>query len=384
MFKILSFVTFLTFANSISINCTCGIGSYAEIVKDPTYSCSVIDLKTSREDEVVSDVIRQHDTNKTNFDVKLLKIIDQCLTELPEKLDLFFPNIDGLEVINSGLKTIKKEKFSAYKSLKYLNLMKNKIEVLPDGVFNNSPTLQYILMNGNRLKVIGSAVFNPITHLKYVDFRRNTCLCKKAETKDDFAALKKIISKKCPPTIEVYCTYGDQDFVVGCHFTCEVRFWIIVIDYMAISSFEGRMPGGLKNANVRALRVSDMTTKYFPIHLCKHFPKLLAIEIVGGKMARLEKRDMKQFRHLRVLWLPRNNIERLSNDVFEGNPKLEKISFWGNRLKFIESEILKPLPLLKFASFHLNQCIDREAWRDCFGSLEQNFFQNCSTPQKIN
>src|SRR5690349_13316143 len=207
MFKILSFVTFLTFANSISINCTCGIGSYAEIVKDPTYSCSVIDLKTSREDEVVSDVIRQHDTNKTNFDVKLFKIIDQCLAELPEKLDLFFPNIDGLEVINSGLKTIKKEKFSAYKSLKYLNLMKNKIEVLPDGVFNNSPTLQYILMNGNRLKVIGSAVFNPITHLKYVDFRRNTCLCKKAETKDDFAALKKIISKKCPPTIEVYCTY---------------------------------------------------------------------------------------------------------------------------------------------------------------------------------
>lgn len=376
---LLIFQVLLYSVESVTIDCTCGIGSYAEIVKEPAYTCSVIDLKISLEEDIVDRVNRQHEVGNTSSEVKLLKIIDQCLPELPENLDSFFATIDGLEVLNSGLKTIQKEKFSDYKNLKYLNLMKNKIETLHDGVFSNSPTLQYILLNNNRLKVIGSAVFTPITNLKYVDVRRNTCLCRKAESEKDFPALKEEIKKKCPPKIEVYCTFAEQDFVVGCHYTCEVRFWIILIDYMAVSNFEGRHSSGRKNSNVRALRVSDMTTKYFPIHLCYHFPKLLAIEIVGAKMARLEKRDMKQFRHLRVLWLPRNNIERLANDVFEGNPKLEKISFWGNRLKFIESEILAPLPLLKFVSFQYNECINRQAWiKDSFECLEKDFVQNCS------
>lgn len=366
--------------HSLSINCTCGTGSYSEIVKELAYSCSVIDLKVVAEGEVVKYVNTKHDVEKDKTDVKLLKIIDQCLAELPGKLYSFFPHIAGLEVVNSGLRTIKRENIAGYKSLKYLNLMKNKIEVLSDGVFSNNPSLQYILINNNRLKVIGAEVFTPISHLKYVDLRRNTCLCKRAENEKELSSLKREIEMKCPPKIAVHCTFGEQDFAVGCHYTCEVRFWIIIIDYMAVSNFEGRHTRGKKNNNVRALRVSDMTTKYFPIHLCYHFPKLLALEVVGGKMARLEKRDMQQFRHLRVLWLPRNNIEKLANDVFEGNPKLMKISFWGNRLKFIDSEVLRPLPELKFVSFQLNKCIDRQAWKkECFDLLENDFARNCSS-----
>lgn len=377
--------TFLSETEAFAINCDCGNNSYFTILNESVYSCSVINLNISLNSGPVTDVLRTHEGKNTNSDVKLLKINNQICHELPEKLGNFFVNLEGLEAVNSGLKMIKKTSLEDFKNLKYLNLMKNEIEALARDLFDNNLSLEIVVICCNKLKIVGQEVFDQLRYIKHIDFRRNLCISQKSESKENLKSMKKEIEKKCPPSIEVYCTYGDMDFPVGSFYTCEVRFWIVVIDYMTVSNFQGRQSSGKRNYNVHGLKVTEMTTKYFPINLCMHFHKLEAIEVVGGKMARLEKRDLKPFPHLKILWLPRNNIETLSNDVFEGNKKLEKMSFYQNRLHFIGNEVLAPLKSLQFVSFELNECIDRYAQSlICMEKLEREIKENCQSSKVQN
>lgn len=378
MLKLLVLCIFLNRIEAFEIYCACGNSSYTAVRNATVYSCFVNNLNLTSAIEPVTNVIRKHEAKITNSDVKLLKIHNQTCTQVPEKIGSFFVNVEGLEVIRSELKTITTASLESFKNLKYLNLMKNNVENLSEGLFDQNLLLQIIIISCNRLKIIDSNIFQSLHDLQHVDFRRNICVHLKSENKDKLAHLIYHIDEKCPQSIEVYCTFADQEFSVGNFYTCEVRFWIIGIDYMTISDFQGRHDSGKKNCNVHALRVSDMTTKYFPIHLCDHFPKLEAIEIVGGKLVRLEKQDISPYPRLKVLWLPRNNIESLSNDVFEGNKKLEKISFYDNRLKTIGTEILKPLKHLQYVNFQYNECIDRTVITPvCIANIEKYVQENC-------
>lgn len=379
MLKLFLFLTAFSECLTFTINSVCGNGTYQAILKEVVYSCYITNLNSSSTNETVEDVIRTHELTITNFDVRLVKIHNQTCHEIPEKLGSFFSKADGLEVINSGLLKIKKEDLKDLTDLKYLNLMKNRIECLSEDLFQNNLKLQFIIICCNQLKIIDNSIFDQHLHIKHLNLRRNVCLSKKSEDKRELSSLRKEVEKKCPPSIEVYCTFEDQDFPVGDQiYTCEVRFWIVVIDYMTVEEFQGRHDAGRVKCNVKGLRVLEMTTKYLPINLRNHFPKLEAIEVVGGRMTRLEKRDVRPYPHLKVLWLPRNNIETLSNDVFEKNLKLEKISLYENRLKFIGSEVFKPLKRLGFVSLELNECIDRFAsTRTCIKSMKKEIEAAC-------
>lgn len=377
MLKFLLLLSISSEIQSLSINCVCRNATYNAVLQSTVYSCFINDLNISSHEEV-TNVSRKHEIRKMNSDVKLLAIHNQTVDELPDKLGSYFVNVDGLEVIRSGLKTIKEEDLKDLRNLKYLNLMQNELECLPKNLFENNLMLRTVIICCNLLKVIPPAILEP-SHLQYIDFRRNVCVSKKAENGKEVAGLWREITNKCPPSIEVYCTFGKRDFPAGTYYACVVRFWIVVIDYLTVESFQGRHDGG-QNCNVKGLRVDEMTTKFLPTNLAYHFPKLSAIEVIGGRMMRLEKRDLKPFPYLKVLWLPRNDIETLSSDVFKGNLLLEKISFYENRLKFIESGIFKPLKHLQFVNFEFNECIDRFASSaNCIGSVEEEMNEHCQS-----
>jgi hypothetical protein len=378
MLKFLLFLLCFKQSESLTLNCLCGNANYYSILQDNVYGCQITHLNLTKTEEFVTKIMRKHDIKKTNADVELLSIHNQTVHEIPGKIGNFFANVDGFEVINSDLKVITKKNLMQFKHLKYLNLMKNQIEVLANDLFEHNLKLKIVIICCNRLKIIGNNIFDSLNHLNHVDFRRNVCVHKRSEDHDELKSLMKEIDKKCPPSIEVYCTFADQDFPAGNFYTCEVRFWIIVINYMTIENFEGRHDSGRKNYDVHGLRVHEMTTAYMPINLCLHFPRLEAIEVVGGRMTKLEKKDLRAFPHLKVLWLPRNNVKTLSNDVFEANPKLEKISFYYNMLKVIGSEVFKSLKFLKFVSLEYNDCIHKAAGtKICLRSMQKEIKKSC-------
>lgn len=240
MLKLLVLCIVLREIQALEVYCACGNSSYAAGLKETVYSCYVNNMNITSQTETVTDVIRKHEAKHTNSEVTLLMIHNQTCHQFPQKLGSFFVNVEGLEVIRSKLKTVTTASFSDFKNLEYLNLKKNNIESLPEGLFDHNTLLKTVIICCNKLKIINANIFDSLPNLKHVDLRQNICVHMKSNDKDDFASLMKHIVKKCPPSIEVYCTFGEQEFSVGSFYTCDVRFWIIGIDYMTISDFQGR------------------------------------------------------------------------------------------------------------------------------------------------
>lgn len=113
--------------------------------------------------------------------------------------------------------------------------------------------------------------------------------------------------------------------------------------------------------DVHGLSIHNQNFTNFPKNLHIFFPDLLAIQIVNCGLRNLTFDDVKYYTNLKSLWLPLNHIETLKSGIFSQNLKLEKLTFYGNNLKKIDSNVLKPLILLKFASFQKNDCIDMTA-----------------------
>lgn len=367
MFKMFAYFSVVQFISGLGIEFRCGNDTYYSTFNDTVFTCIAAPdaLNVFEENENVTEVTRSEEIPMPkvmeNSDVKLIKIYNQKLIDLPNELGTFFAETEGLEVVSSGLRIIRKKSLQSFEKLKYLNVRKNKIEVLGHNLFDENNNLQVIIISCNKLKIICADTLASLPHLTHVDLRRNACISRKAQTDTEISSLLGEISRKCPPSIEVYCTFDDLEFPSDIIYGCEVRFWIIAHDYMTVSDFLGRHQGSKDNFHIKSLRACDMTTKYFPINLVSNFPRLEAIDITGGRLQRLEQRDIKPFPRLKILWLPRNEIETLANDVFEKNLELEKISFFDNRLMFIGTEILKPLNRLWYINFELNECIDGEA-----------------------
>lgn len=116
--------------------------------------------------------------------------------------------------------------------------------------------------------------------------------------------------------------------------------------------------------DTHGLSISNQNFTNFPKNLHEFFPDLMAIQIISCGLKSLSFDDVKHYANLKSLWLPLNNIEVLEAGLFSLNLKLEKLTFYGNKLKIIDSNVLKPLTSLKFASFQKNSCVDMAASDD--------------------
>ena len=63
-----------------------------------------------------------------------------------------------------------------YKKLVYLDLGKNDIEILEDGIFDYNPHLSVISFYGNKIYHIGVNVFENLNNLNYLVLQLNICI----------------------------------------------------------------------------------------------------------------------------------------------------------------------------------------------------------------
>jgi predicted transcriptional regulator len=55
------------------------------------------------------------------------------------------------------------------------------------------------------------------------------------------------------------------------------------------------------------------------------------------------REDLSQFRNLQRLYLNLNDLKALPDDLFEDMPKLNLISFYGNKIESVTSKLFKPI-----------------------------------------
>lgn len=111
--------------------------------------------------------------------------------------------------------------------------------------------------------------------------------------------------------------------------------------------------------------VTKHIVKYFPLELTTFLPNLSGVGISHSKMVEIHSSDLQQIgKNIEILMMRFNEIEILEADLFQFNPNLLAIGFYGHKLKHIEDGAFRGLEKLTILNFGepSGSCIDGMAW----------------------
>lgn len=114
-----------------------------------------------------------HPPNKSNADVKYLKIANCGIKKIPQRLSIIFPNLEILEIYNSNLEKIFKVDLEEYKNLKEFYCDQNSLEYLSGNLFEGFNNLERFSFAGNDIKVIEPTILDDLKKLNFVYFNNN-------------------------------------------------------------------------------------------------------------------------------------------------------------------------------------------------------------------
>lgn len=188
-------VVFVVIATTFAIDLKCqfvdeGWGSLEGL------ECKAVTWEITNQNEVVTSINGKKDILSN---VVVLSVEDQTVNFLPKGLEKFFPNLKGIKMANTGLKSIKQENLKPFPKLSHLALFGGDLERLDNDLFEFNPQLQWLALDDNKLKFIGEDLLNidNLEKLKKVSLYNNQCISKKAWKRDDVEELVELIKANC-------------------------------------------------------------------------------------------------------------------------------------------------------------------------------------------
>lgn len=157
-------------------------------------ACIAEDVVIKNSHDIISSVNGRYGTeeNTTLFIVK-----NQKVHKFPSDLNVFFPNLEGIEIFNCSLKSIERSDLKPFEKIKELWLGNNELETLEADLFEFNPELQIIVFNRNRLMHVGYNILVPLPQLSKANFNDNGCIDKYAGTRWQRQELEKQLKKNC-------------------------------------------------------------------------------------------------------------------------------------------------------------------------------------------
>lgn len=159
---------------------------------------------------------------------------------------------------------------------------------------------------------------------------------------------------------------------------CTAKNVLITEPNQVITSVNGQ--AGLIDRDVKMIAIYSQLVKFLPKKLETYFPELTGIAVYGSKLKSIDKTDLKPFGKLRYLSVPSNDLETLSDDLFEFNLELRACEVFDNNLKFVGGNIFSNLKSLEMAQFRNNICISQDVYTpNGLPSLIQQLKKNCGS-----
>lgn len=146
----------------------------------------------------------------------------------------------------------------------------------------------------------------------------------------------------------------------GAIYMCLVSNAIITEPESEIRSCDGEHEEGRTNEDVARFEFSKCDVDYIPRGLTALFTNLTQLDIYNCGLKEILRSDLRGLWTLTTFYARRNLLTSLPDDLFV-DMKLRRISFAYNKLKYMSSELLKPLLIFKpiFIDFQGNTNIDR-------------------------
>jgi hypothetical protein len=187
----------ISLCNSLEIKCEF---KYEEwVTLGSVYTCHVYNLTVRTPHEDITKIIGNHIDGKSNKDVIKINIEQQACEFLPNKLETFFPNLEGYRVANSGLVKLYQIDFSVFPKLRSCDMWNNYLSDLDSNLFEKNSEIEYLYFGDNQINTVGHNILKPLTKLSKAVFQGNKCLNKNADTHLEVPELQKVFNKDCSP-----------------------------------------------------------------------------------------------------------------------------------------------------------------------------------------
>lgn len=196
-----------------------------------------------------------HWTGKSNFNVKVLTVIDDELSRIPDGIDNFFAYLIGIQWFRGNLMTIHAEDLRPFPDLQVIRLENNKLFALDSDLFKYTPKLQFIGLGNNLIQHIGLNMLNDLDNLAGVYFQKNPCIETNAGTPEAILELKLYLPQRCPPlastdppTTTISTTTQDSS---ECSFGCVTKIGSLERDLLSLIDGLRRDVSELTDAKTR-------------------------------------------------------------------------------------------------------------------------------------
>jgi hypothetical protein len=171
-------------------------------IEKTIYTCEANILQFGLDESKVTQVSEGHIETFANQDVKMISIDNQPYNKIPQGIEKFFPNLQGISVKDCKVENITKADLEPFPNLKYLIVSANFLEVLESHLFNSTLDLVLIDFSWNRLRHVGLDILNNLDKLKAAFFNSNDCIDEDYThgKRKELEKLKEDLATLCKPT----------------------------------------------------------------------------------------------------------------------------------------------------------------------------------------
>lgn len=196
------FVVVQCVSTTIILDCTYFTNPDWEIVGN-VYTCNARVIQTNQTRNVVG-VSQNHSTGMTDDDVRMLEIIEQPIDFIPEDINLFFPNLEGIGFVNCPITSVSQDDLKPFPNLKLFEIAFGQLTTINGDIFLDSPELQLVSFGYNFITNVGPGLFQNSPKVIYAYLSGNLCIDNYAGSNaSSVAALELELAFKCPPTVEM-------------------------------------------------------------------------------------------------------------------------------------------------------------------------------------
>jgi Leucine rich repeat len=193
-------LTLINLSQSVVFQCEYWMIEWPQIGEK--YACVVYLTETDNGSTVV-EVRGDHLNGKSHSDVDVLVSYNsRKLTELPKGIEVFFPNLMGIQWIGGILSRISADDFKPFPNLIMVVLAINNFTDLNGDLFKYTPNLQVVHFDYNKIEKVGSGLLENLESLVHVNFKSNICIDQVATTPQEIDEFKRLLHAQCSPPEE--------------------------------------------------------------------------------------------------------------------------------------------------------------------------------------
>lgn len=210
MEKTIFFVLMISSTSSVIFDCDFDSKAYGSI--GVSYVCTAA-VSISGDATTLTGVRGTHMGAKKDEDVRVLYATgQQAISQFPNDLEKFFPNLAIILMWRGNLTSITADVLKPFPNLLEISLHTNQFTTLDGNLFQNTKKLRYINFGDNQLIKVGPGLLANLVDLRFAYFHSNPCINIEATSPEQIPALINALETFCLHflVIKNFCSTSDS------------------------------------------------------------------------------------------------------------------------------------------------------------------------------